>query len=243
MRNDRLDRLAEFPFRRLAALLAHEPPPRGPDPRSGAGRAAARAAGAAGRDRRGARASVEPLSAGPRHARVPRRRRRLADAALRPARRRRSIPTATSCPLAGTKEGLYLLPSLRHRPAAAAPAVLMPDPVYAVYYRCRGHGRGGAGAAAGHGRHRLPARPRRPARRSCWRGRRCSTCARRPTRRVPWPTSTICAAPCASPAGTASCSRSTNATASSGTRRRRPARWRRRWPRMAASTASSCSTR
>ena len=30
MRNDRLDRLAEFPFRRLAALLAHEPAPAGP---------------------------------------------------------------------------------------------------------------------------------------------------------------------------------------------------------------------
>ena len=29
MRNDRLDRLAEFPFRRLAALLAHEPAPAG----------------------------------------------------------------------------------------------------------------------------------------------------------------------------------------------------------------------
>ena len=29
MRNDRLDRLAEFPFRRLAALLAQEPLPAG----------------------------------------------------------------------------------------------------------------------------------------------------------------------------------------------------------------------
>jgi aspartate/methionine/tyrosine aminotransferase len=36
-------------------------------------------------------------------------------------------------PLAGTKEGLYLLPSLLV-PDRGNPAVLMPDPVYAVYY-------------------------------------------------------------------------------------------------------------
>ena len=74
MRNDRLDRLAEFPFRRLAALLAHEPPPAGPtfdlalgEPRHAPPALLAETVAAQ-------RASVEPLPAGPRHARVPRRR-------------------------------------------------------------------------------------------------------------------------------------------------------------------------
>jgi N-succinyldiaminopimelate aminotransferase len=46
-------------------------------------------------------------------------------------------PDRHVAPLAGTKEGLYLLPSLLVGDAAGAgppPAVLMPDPVYAVYY-------------------------------------------------------------------------------------------------------------
>ena len=55
------------------------------DARSGAGRAQAPAARAAGRDGRSARAAVEPLPAGQRHARVPRRCCRLADPALRSA--------------------------------------------------------------------------------------------------------------------------------------------------------------
>ena len=134
MRNDRLDRLAEFPFRRLAALLAHEPAPRGPTHRSGAGRAPARAAGAAGRDRRRPRASVEPLPAGPGTPEF-----RAAVAAW--LTRRFDLPPAALDPdrhvaAAGRHQGGPLPPALAgHVPSrGTAPAVLMPDPVYAVYY-------------------------------------------------------------------------------------------------------------
>ena len=126
--------LAEFPFRRLAALLAREPPPAGRHARSGPGRAAPCAAGAAGRDGGGARASVEPLPAGPGHARVPQPPRRwLTRRFDLPAGRARSRPP---CGAAGRHQG-GAVPRCRRcvtlRPRAA-PAVLMPDPVYAVYY-------------------------------------------------------------------------------------------------------------
>ena len=110
----------------------------------------------------------------------------------------------------------------------------MPDPVYAVYYRRRGHGRRRARAAAGHGRHRLPPRPRRPAARAAGpHGAVLSVLAGQPAGRRRRPRlSAPGRAP--GPPSTASCSRSTNATASSGTRRRRRARSRRLWPRAAS---------
>lgn len=135
MRNDRLDRLAEFPFRRLAALLAREPAPVTP--------------------------TLDLALGEPKHAPPP----LLAETVAAHAHlwnryppvngtpefraavagwltRRFELPgTALDpdrhvLPLAGTKEGLYLLPSLLvpGRSAGPAPAVLMPDPVYAVYY-------------------------------------------------------------------------------------------------------------
>ena len=136
MRNDRLDRLAEFPFRRLAALLAHEPPPAGPTldlalgepkhqpPALLAETVAAhaqlwnryppvngtpefRAAVAAWLTRR------FELPAGGARPGPPRRCRW-------PAPRRASI----SCPRSWC----------RRTGAGPPPAVLMPDPVYAVYY-------------------------------------------------------------------------------------------------------------
>ena len=77
----------------------------------------------------------------------------------------------------------------------------------------------------------LDALPTRAARRA----RRCSIlCSPANPQGAVADRSTTCAAPCAWPAGTAFCSRSTNATASSGTRPRRPARSRRRWPRTAS---------
>lgn len=135
MRNDRLDQLAEFPFRRLAALLAAEAPPEG---------------------------SILDLSIGePKHAPPPLLAETVAahahlwnryppvhgTEAFRAAAcawlaRRFGLPPAALepdrhvVPLAGTKEGLYLLPSVV-TPAGRSgppPAVLMPDPVYAVYF-------------------------------------------------------------------------------------------------------------
>jgi aspartate/methionine/tyrosine aminotransferase len=135
MRNDRLDRLAEFPFRRLAALFAREPAPAGPVLDLAIG---------------------EPKHAPPRllsetvaaHAHLWNRYPPVhgtpefrAAAAAWLTRRFDLPPEALDperhvLPLAGTKEGLYLLPSIVVDAARAgtAPAVLMPDPVYAVYY-------------------------------------------------------------------------------------------------------------
>lgn len=135
MRNERLDQLAEFPFRRLAALLAGESAPAG---------------------------DMLDLALGePKHAPPPILAETVAanahlwnryppvngTAEYRAAvcawltRRYRLPPDALDpdrnvLPLAGTKEGLYLLPSVvvPQRRQGTVPAVLMPDPVYAVYY-------------------------------------------------------------------------------------------------------------
>ena len=175
-----------------------------------------------------------------RHARVPRRGRRLADPALRPAAEcRRSRPERRP---AGRHQGGPVpaaLAGTQPRQAGRADA----GPGLCGLLRRRGHGRGGARSAAGHGRDRFPAGPRGHPGFTARADRAVLPVHARPTRRVPWPTWTICAGRCASPAGTASCWRSTNATASSGTRPRRRVRSRRRWPRMAALTASSSSTR
>src|SRR5262245_17576703 len=111
MRNDRLDRLAEFPFRRLAALLAHEQPPAGPtfDLALGEPRHAPPALLA---ETVAANAHLwnryPPVAGTPQFRGAVtswlRRRYRLPPAALDPERH--------IVPLAGTKEGLYLLPSL-----------------------------------------------------------------------------------------------------------------------------------
>jgi aspartate/methionine/tyrosine aminotransferase len=135
MRNDRLDRLAEFPFRRLAALLTREAPPTGPvldlsigEPKHAPPHLLAEtvAANAHLWNR------YPPANGTPEF---------RAAAAAWLTRRFGLPPHALDpdrmvLPLAGTKEGLYLLPSLvvpADRPGAR-PAVLMPDPVYAVYY-------------------------------------------------------------------------------------------------------------
>jgi N-succinyldiaminopimelate aminotransferase len=132
MRNDRLDRLAEFPFRRLARLLAHEPPPAGPtfDLALGEPRHAPPALLA---ETVAANAHLwhryPPVPGTPEF--------RAAVAAW--LTRRFALPADALdpdrhvVPLAGTKEGLFLLPLLL-TPSRGSPAVLMPDPVYAVYY-------------------------------------------------------------------------------------------------------------
>ena len=216
MRNDRLDHLAEFPFRRLAGLLAHEPPPAGPtfDLALGEPRHAPPALLA---ETVAANAHLwnryPPVHGTPEF--------RAAVAAW--LTRRFDLPPSAVdpdrhvVPLAGTKEGLYLLPSLLV-PSRGTAGRADAGPGLCGLLRRRGHGRGRARSAAGHGRHRLPAGPRGHPGVHCSSAPRCSTCARRPTRKVPWPTWTICAGRCASPAGTASCWPSTNATASSGTR-------------------------
>ena len=131
-RNDRLDRLAEFPFRRLAALLARVPAP--------AGQTLDLALG-------------EPKHAPPAllaetvaaHAHLWNRyppvngTAEFRSAAAGWLTRRFELPPEALdpdrhvLPLAGTKEGLYLLPSVLVS-ERTMPAVLMPDPVYAVYY-------------------------------------------------------------------------------------------------------------
>ncbi|MEK0083465.1 aminotransferase class I/II-fold pyridoxal phosphate-dependent enzyme [Benzoatithermus flavus] len=135
MRNDRLDRLAEFPFRRLAALLAGEPAPAGPafdlsigEPKHAPPHLLAETVAAHAHlwNR------YPPVNGTPEF--------RAAAAAW--LTRRFGLPSHVLdpermiLPLAGTKEGLYLLPSVvvpadRSGPK---PVVLMPDPVYAVYY-------------------------------------------------------------------------------------------------------------
>jgi aspartate/methionine/tyrosine aminotransferase len=133
MRNDRLDRLAEFPFRRLTALLAHEQP-------LPAGRTLDLALG-------------EPRHAPPAllaetvaaHAHLWNRyppvlgTPEFREAACAWLTRRFGLPATALdpdrhvVPVAGTKEALYLLPTLL-TPGGRSPVVLMPDPVYAVYY-------------------------------------------------------------------------------------------------------------
>ena len=132
MRNDRLDRLAEFPFRRLAGLLAHEQPPAGPilDLALGEPKHAPPALLA---ETVAAHAHLwnryPPVPGTPEF--------RAAVAGW--LTRRFSLPAGAVdpdrhvVPLAGTKEGLYLLPAVV-TPSRGNPAVLMPDPVYAVYY-------------------------------------------------------------------------------------------------------------
>jgi aspartate/methionine/tyrosine aminotransferase len=132
MRNDRLDRLAEFPFRRLAGLLAHAQPPAGPtfDLALGEPRHAPPALLA---ETVAAHAHLwyryPPVPGTPEF--------RAAVAGW--LTRRFSLPAGAVdpdrhvVPLAGTKEGLYLLPAVV-TPSRGDPAVLMPDPVYAVYY-------------------------------------------------------------------------------------------------------------
>lgn len=134
MWNDRLDRLDEFPFRRLARLLADQPP---------------------GRDvldlsigepkhapplllRQTVAAHAESWNRYPPAAGTPafraaaaawlRRRFGLPDAALDPDRH--------IVPLAGTKEGLFMLPQVVTPPVAGdrpRPLVMVPNPVYSTY--------------------------------------------------------------------------------------------------------------
>lgn len=135
MHNDRLDHLSEFPFRRLAALLAHEPVPSAvawdlsigePKHAPPAILAETVAAHASSWNR------YPPVQGTPEFRRAVgswlARRFALPAQALDPDRH--------VVPLAGTKEGLYLLASLMVPAATGDPpsAVLMPDPVYSVYY-------------------------------------------------------------------------------------------------------------
>ena len=134
MHNDRLDRLSEFPFRRLAAMLADEPAAAGPvrdlaigEPKHPPPAILAETVAAS---------SVlwnryPPVHGTPEFRAAAAgwltRRFGLPERALDPDRH--------IVPVAGTKEALYLLPSLLvGERAGAPPAVLMPDPVYAVYY-------------------------------------------------------------------------------------------------------------
>lgn len=134
MRNDRLDRLSEFPFRRLAAMLAAEPTPPAPVRDLAIGEPkhpppailAETVAASAGLWNR-----YPPVHGTPEFRAAAAgwlaRRFGLPETALDPDRH--------IVPVAGTKEALYLLPSLLvGTRAGGVPAVLMPDPVYAVYY-------------------------------------------------------------------------------------------------------------
>ncbi len=132
MRNERLDHLAEFPFRRLAALLAREPAAPGPmlDLALGEPRHAPPAVLA-----ETVAAHAHLWNRYPPVLGTPEFRATVADWLTR----RFGLPPGAIdgerhvCPLAGTKEGLYLLPSLVTS-GRGNPAVLMPDPVYAVYF-------------------------------------------------------------------------------------------------------------
>jgi aspartate/methionine/tyrosine aminotransferase len=132
MRNERLDHLAEFPFRRLAALLAREPAAPGPtlDLALGEPRHAPPALLA-----ETVAAHAHQWNRYPPVLGTPEFRAAVADWLTR----RFGLPPGAVdgerhvCPLAGTKEGLYLLPSMVTS-GRGSPAVLMPDPVYAVYF-------------------------------------------------------------------------------------------------------------
>lgn len=152
MRNDRPDRLSEFPFRRLAALLAREPAPAGPchDLSIGEPKHAPPALLAETVAAHAGLWNRYPPAHGTAEFRVA--------AAAWLARRFELPPSALDpdrhvLPLAGTKEGLYLLPSLLvpETTSERRAAVLMPDPVYAVYY--------GAAVMAGAEPVLLPATP------------------------------------------------------------------------------------
>jgi aspartate/methionine/tyrosine aminotransferase len=136
MLNERLERLGEFPFRRLAAKLA-EAGPAGVEPMLDLGigepqhqppalLAEAVAANAHLWNR------YPPVDGSPAFRRAAAawlcRRYALPAEALDPARH--------LLPMTGTKEGLYMLASLATGSARGGrqPAVLMPNPVYAVYY-------------------------------------------------------------------------------------------------------------
>lgn len=134
MWNDRLDRLQEFPFRRLAKLLAGTDPPAGETFDLTIGEP---------------QHQPPPLLAEvvARHAQEWNRYPPLnGTAAFRRvvcdwlARRYHLPPVALDTernvlPVAGTKEALFLLPEVLvpERPSGPRPAVLLPNPVYAVY--------------------------------------------------------------------------------------------------------------
>ena len=135
MWNPRLADLSEFPFRRLAGLLAGVNPPPGietidlgvgePKHRPPALLAESVAANADAWNR------YPPVDGTP----------AFREAVARWCERRCDLPLGTIepnrmvLPLAGTKEGLYMLASLAVAPRADGrlPAVLMPSPLYAVY--------------------------------------------------------------------------------------------------------------
>ncbi len=134
MWNDRLDRLQEFPFRRLAKLLAGVDPPEGEtfdltigepqhQPPPLLAEVVARHAHEWNR--------YPPLNGTAAFRRQVcawlARRYHLPAGALDPERH--------VLPVAGTKEALFLLPEVLvpERPNGARPAVLVPNPVYAVY--------------------------------------------------------------------------------------------------------------
>jgi N-succinyldiaminopimelate aminotransferase len=137
MHPDRLDRLAEFPFRRLAALLDGAPPPADAEPvdlaigepRHAPPALLAEAVAANGHlwNR------YPPVPGTPEY--------RAAVAGW--LERRFGMPGGAVdrdrevLPLAGTKEGLFMLAAAcvpEAAPGGGRPAVLMPSPVYAVYY-------------------------------------------------------------------------------------------------------------
>lgn len=134
MWNDRLDRLQEFPFRRLAKLLAGIDPPAGETfdlaigepqhaPPALLAETVARHAGEWKR--------YPPVNGTAEFRRAVcawlARRYALPESALDPERH--------VLPVAGTKEALFLLPEVLvpERTAGPRPAVLVPNPVYAVY--------------------------------------------------------------------------------------------------------------
>ena len=142
MRNDRLDGLQEFPFRRLAKLLEGVQAPSGPtydltigEPQHQPPPLLAETVAANGKTWN----KYPPIAGTPEL--------RRANAAW--LTRRYGLPAGAVDPerhvlaLAGTKEGLFLLPLMLvpERGDDARPAVLVPNPVYAVYV--------GAGTLAG----------------------------------------------------------------------------------------------
>jgi aspartate/methionine/tyrosine aminotransferase len=136
MVNELLARLSEFPFRRLAARLAGVAPPAGTAPLDLA----------IGEPQHQPPALLAETVA--RHAHLWNRyppingTPELREACASWLIRRYDLPADSLDPgrhiasLAGTKEGLYMLASLAvpARRGGARPAVLMPNPVYAVYY-------------------------------------------------------------------------------------------------------------
>ncbi len=142
MWNDRLDRLQEFPFRRLARLLAGIDPPRGETfdlsigepqhlPPALLAETVARHAHEWNR--------YPPVNGTAAFRRQVcawlAKRYHLPEEALDPERH--------VLPVAGTKEALFLVPQIvvPERPSGQRPAILVPNPVYAVYV--------GAGVLAG----------------------------------------------------------------------------------------------